>query len=303
MTGISYAQRPRSELLARILMQMQSSQAPVQSYGELAARLGAAALTKSAYNDAMAQEDAQKQQQAKLLAGALASAQQQSMGSPGGPTQTMRNGTPAAVIGDIPGDPQGARAKLVGSLLQGGDPQMAVAGLGLYDAINPTPKPAESPFAKIDPAKFTPASIAVFNKTNNPADLVAVTDQAKEPTPHTEVGKATSDLRHGLITPEQYREILLNNKAEINKKLEKDPTIAGVVAPILNKIAAGVPITEGEKQALYEWQRASGMERATREALDNTPPFTDPNTSTDTWVGADGKTYTHDKAGRVVEKK
>ena len=124
MAGIPFQDRPRSALLAQILSQMhQQSQYQPQSWGALAAGLGAQAINQYGLNKETSRLDQEKAKQANYLSQYLSQAK-------GGPTGT--------VIGDVDGgpgtplqaqympDPQGASRHMGSYLSSGGDPEMAL---------------------------------------------------------------------------------------------------------------------------------------------------------------------------------
>lgn len=115
---MEYAQKRVSPLLAQILAQMQDQQQfRPQSYGALAAGLGAQALNQSSLNRAMAQEQAQRQAQQRALVEALGTFQRQSTDYP--ETPLPPGSTPIAGGNTWPGvegDPEMARGNLLQSL-------------------------------------------------------------------------------------------------------------------------------------------------------------------------------------------
>jgi hypothetical protein len=136
--------RERSYLLAQVLQQMNQPRPNPQSYGSLAAQLGAQFLDKGTADREMQAQQQAQQGQSQHLAQALQGYQQQAQGGmqtlPGTGVQLGDVNSP---VGGSPADPEGARSSLLGSLVQNQHPmaqQLASQLMGQMMAPPPESK-------------------------------------------------------------------------------------------------------------------------------------------------------------------
>lgn len=120
---MEYGQRPRSMLLAQILSRMQQQQQfQPQSYGALAAGLGAQYLNNKAYRQEESRIADEEKAQQQALVQALTNFSQQSQGIPGATLQNSRiDESGQRIPQNIPlegiaPDPQGAKSGLLSQL-------------------------------------------------------------------------------------------------------------------------------------------------------------------------------------------
>lgn len=113
----------RSPLLAQILQQMQQqSRFQPQSYGALAAGLGASYFDQKNLQKELAKEQAQKEKQSSDLAKALSKYTHQSEGGPVNIPLDRVDGGTEQLQQNYMSDPKGARQTLLGSLTQNESP-------------------------------------------------------------------------------------------------------------------------------------------------------------------------------------
>lgn len=168
--------RERSYYLQQVLGQLNQPPQNPQSYGSLAAQLGAALLNKQAANKEMAAQQAQQQQQNQALAGALQQAQ-------GGMTRLPVTGVQ---LDTLP-DPSGAMQSLAAS----GHPLAgALAGQQLQQMLVPPPPPDD----------YSLGDTRFSGRTNKP-----IASNTKPEGPKSSIGQIQADLDNGLISPEQAR--------------------------------------------------------------------------------------------------
>ena len=135
--------RERSYLLAQVLQQMNQPRQNPQSYGSLAAQLGAQFLDKGTADREASAMQQQQQAQSQALAQALQQFQQQSQGGmqtlPGTGVQLGDVNSP---VGGSPADPAGARAGLMGHAIQNQHPMaQGIAQQLMGQMLAPPPEP------------------------------------------------------------------------------------------------------------------------------------------------------------------
>ena len=274
---MEYAQKNISPVLARILAQMQQTQQfQPQSYGALAAGLGATALDKFAMNKEMKREQAQKQAQQQALARALGQFGQESMGGPiNMPSSVIDEGGTRQsrdIRLDTLPDPAGARNNLLAALI-GNEHPMAQAGAGALfqqQISNAQPEP-QSPAGKLradlksgiitkeDFQRETTQTSTLPNEIKI-AQFMYPDDEAKQR--EFLQTKSSSDL------PAQIQVALWASdgdaekaRALVRKKLEgkdQDLSLSGLMAGVVQKLVDGKELTAGEKEAM-NWYKQNPL--------------------------------------------
>ncbi len=178
------SQRTRSELLSRILQQMNYRQAQFQpqNYGALAAGLGAQLADAYNVKNQMGKQQQQEQARAQAISQALSKATQQQQGG----MQTLPG---TGVQLDTLPDQKGA----IASLLSNPDLAQAAAPAIMGGIMNP---PQAEEFT------LTPGAGRYRG-----GQLLASQPLAPEKPPSAEssIGKLQADFKAGLISPEQYK--------------------------------------------------------------------------------------------------
>ena len=177
--------RERSYLLAQVLQQMNQPRPNPQSYGSLAAQLGAQFLDKGTADREAGAIQQQQQGQAHALAQALQQAQGGMETLPGTGVQLGDVNSP---VGGSPADPNGGAL----SAIMSGDPRGAAIAQMLMDQQG---KQGEGFSLSPGQTRFGPNGQPIANLPGEP-------EQPKGPM--SSIGQLQADLKSGAISPEQY---------------------------------------------------------------------------------------------------
>lgn len=232
----------RSPLLARILQQMQQTQSyQPQSYGALAAGLGAAYFDKKGLEKELAREQKAKDAQSNALRDALIKYSRQFEGGPVNIPLGNLDGTTQQLQQNYMADPQGARQGLAGAL----------AGLGMPEqAFSLAMAPSEMP-------ELVGQANEDGTTTLVPKRPGVTTERPKPKGPQSQIGQLQSDFDNGLISESQYNTALeIMRKPLVAVSPENKPLTD--TAKLRDDLAAGRITQEDFDRAITSHRQASG---------------------------------------------
>lgn len=178
----------------------------------------------------MADADSQREKQTRMDQAAQSSFIPGSPGSPEMGPPTAQGDMQPAVAPTAPGYDMNKYLSSMNAI----DPARAMQ---IHQAMRPAA--TESPWAKINPKEYTPASLAAFSRSKNPADLVPIVAPEKADTPFGKVNPAE-------FTPGSLKQFIAGGMKDYSVLRKAQPVGGGAGAspPTTDK-----PLTESQATA------------------------------------------------------